>query len=472
MKQWFRPTLMRRIVAALILAFLLAWTVLVGYQYIEFKHAMAQNSGLRQIGMALSLELDKINNADHAKVAVAVTADQFNTLRGQAGRLPGSLVYQLWDRNGQLIYTSTELGAVILAGDPNQVIDRNINGTMFWVFQQDTPRWSLRIAEPRVTDATVLTWFGSDLIPYLLLAFPFVLLPIVIAVYQGLRPLRRLTALISARPADDLSPIGLDLKYAELKPVVSAFESLLENLRSKVQRERELVQDAAHELQTPMAVIIAQAHLVSQAVNSSERQAALNRLDNAISRASHLTQQLLELNALDESQQRELKRIDIAHLVRQAIAQRAANALTRRIDLSLDAPEELYQSVDVAAFHSILHNLLDNALRYVPEGGRIAVSLHTTDGMMTLLVADNGPGIPEEERERIFERFYRGRGHDTPGSGLGLAIVKQATARMRGHIKISPGLDNRGCQFRVCIPFEVQGKIVDSLSQSAPSRQY
>ena len=451
MKQWLRPTLARRVVLALLTAFLLVWSVLLAYEYIGFKQAMSSNSGLQQLGKALHTALAELDDPEQAKTAVAATAVWLNALRHDAGQYPGNLLFQLRDRHDRPIYSSPELGALHLAGAPMQLTDSRIGKRVFWVYRQDGPRWSLRIAEPKLDDSAILSGLGGNLLPYMLISFPLVLLPIWLAVHRGLRPLRRLAARIAARQTDDLSPLGADLKYVELQPLLVAFENMLGKLRNKVQRERAFVQDAAHELRTPMAVIATQAYVMARAVDAGQRLQAQSHLDDAIARASHLTQQLLELAMLDEVPMAEAKATDVAHLLRKLLAQQVPHALLRRIDLSLDAPESLIRPLDLPAFQSIVNNLVENAVRYVPAGGRIVVTLDVSDGGMTLLVADDGPGIAEELRELVFERFYRGRGHDASGSGLGLAIVKQAAARMRGSVRILLGLDGGGCGFLVRI---------------------
>ena len=125
-------------------------------------------------------------------------------------------------------------------------------------------------------------------------------------------------------------------------------------------------------------------------------------------------------------------------------------ALKRNMDISLVAPDELSFALEIHAFRSILQNLIDNAIRYGCEGGNIVVELQRRDGNLLLRVADDGPGISESERGRVFERFYRGSGrNDARGSGLGLTIVKQAATRLGGTIQVGPGLSGRGCSFVV-----------------------
>ncbi|MDM5181523.1 ATP-binding protein [Massilia sp. DJPM01] len=444
MRPWRRPTLVRRVMAALGMAFLLVWGMLLGYEYLRFKQESEQNSGVQKVGTALYAALVRLERPDQVQAAVATTAIWLNQLRHDANNLPDDLVFELRDRAGRLVYTSSAA-----ARRPPAAVAGQAGGAAYWIYQRDAPDWSLRIAEPKPERSATLGGLGRGLIPYLLISLPCVVLPLWLAVHQGLRPLRLLAERIAARQRDDLSPIGMDPKYSELRPLVAAFEELLAKLRGKAQRERAFIQDAAHELRTPMAVISTQAHVIARAADPAERQQAQEHLNLAIARASHLTRQLLELATLDEMEPATFETVDVADIVRQLLAQQVPGVLARRMDLSLDAPDTLNWSVEVAAFQSIVTNLLDNSLRYVPLGGCVLVCLRSDDTALILSFADDGPGIPEDQREHIFERFYRGRGHDTPGSGLGLAIVRQAAARAGGSVRIIPGLHGKGCGVEV-----------------------
>jgi signal transduction histidine kinase len=286
----------------------------------------------------------------------------------------------------------------------------------------------------------------------MLIALPIMVLTIWLVVARGLRPLRVLSQLIADKNKDDLTPLQFTSEYAELKPLTAALDRLLSQLRSKIAREHAFVQDAAHELRTPMAVISAQAHVLTLAETASERHLAERNLESAIDRSSHLIAQLLEMSHIDNDKLQVVEAIDVAALLQQELARLAPAAIARQIELSLDAPNQLLSRVDANLLQSIVQNLLNNAILYVNEGDQIEVQLCQTDESMRLSVADNGPGIPLADRERIFERFYRGVGHDVAGTGLGLAIVAQAVARLNGRIELSTGLDERGCCFTVTLP--------------------
>jgi two-component system, OmpR family, sensor histidine kinase QseC len=451
MTRLFEPTLTRRVVLAVLVAFLLTWVVLLSFQYLEVRLTERQNPGLvqicEQIQDALRVELD----APGAQAIVAAI-DRMSSGSRQRQNVPGSLLIQVVDRRqGRVLYASPALAGALLSGDPAHQTRQRLPGGLFEVAQRDTPRWSVRVAQAHIERAWILKSLAVDLIKYMLIALPFILLPVWLAVSRGLRPLRELSGRIAARGTDDLSAIGIEPKHAELKPIAAALDGLLARLTARMERERAFLQDAAHELRTPLAVISAQAHALAHSTIATEREEAGRHLAAAIDRASHLVHQLLALARLDIERAQVAKLVDLAQLVRQDLAGFAHAARTRNLELSMEGPDRLDIAIEVALFQSVLHNLVDNAIRYGHDGGQVVVELKPLSGGWSLAVSDDGPGIAQAEQALVFERFYRGTGHDAPGTGLGLAIVAQAAARLGGRVGLTAGIDGRGCQFKLTV---------------------
>lgn len=436
LRHLLRPTLPRRVLGALLLAFALVAVALLALDYLEFKHDMATHPGVQRVADGLAATLADAATPHDAALITQASARGLNRMRHDAGLLPGDVEFLLRDAQGATVFASA--GAA------------SANGATHWTAQARGGAWQLTLAEPRVSDATVIGWFSRELLGYLLLAFPLVLLPLWIAVRRGMRPLQQLAQTVAARDASDLSPLGLQPRHDELRTLAAAFDALLARLRQQRDRERAFVQDAAHELRTPMAVVAAQAHLLAHANDTTERQQAAAALDAALRRAAHLSRQLLTLATLDEARHGAPEPIDLSGLVEQSLAQLAPEALARGLELSLDAPPTLPVHIDRTAFESVLINLVDNALRYVPSGGHVAVTLCKQGGTVSLTVADDGPGIPQADRGAVFERFWRGAaGAQSAGTGLGLAIVKRAATRLGGSVRLTDGLAGRGCGFVV-----------------------
>ena len=445
----FQPTLVRRVFIAMVIAFLAIWLVLIAFQYARDANENDIRSG---IGSFMQYEMKAFEGAKTAPEAYQFALSlerEFNRGRRFDGR-PDALM-ELADHQGKRLLRMTNLP---LAGSAGQVLPVRLNGRDYLIFRGDTELWTFQVAYPLLSFWDVAHQFGREFGLRLLIAFPLILLPIWYAVARGLRPLRTLSKCIAARHESDLSPVNFDVHYGELKPVVSAIDRLLIQLARKISTERTFVQDAAHELRTPLAVISAHVHGLARAATEQDKLEAEQHVGDAIARASHLIQQLLELARVDGKPIESLSFLDASHLTRQALAQAAPFARARQIELSLEAPDRLLHPLEMHTFQSILHNLLDNAIRYIDPGGKIVVELKRAATTLMLSVTDDGPGISEKDRSTIFERFRRGKAHDLPGSGLGLAIVQQAALRMGGEVLLSNGLYGRGCQFTVAIPVE------------------
>jgi len=265
------------------------------------------------------------------------------------------------------------------------------------------------------------------------------------AAKRGIRPIKEMAASVSQRRLGDLNPIDDQLGYAETVPLIAAFNELLAREARRLDAERGFLADAAHELRTPIAALTASAHQVSAATDEETRRAAAIRLDQGAARVSHLLSQLLMTARIDASPVfSKLETIDAAELLRQRLAALVPAARRKGITLSLDAPDTAAVEANVLAFDSIVENLVDNAIRYTPQGGSVTVTLQNSGHHVELNIKDSGPGIAPELHNAVFERFFRIPGADAQGSGLGLAIVRRLAEALGSSIQLGPGLDGRG----------------------------
>ena len=454
MKRWLQPTLVKRMMGALLLAFALVWLVLMARQLYLATDREAFDQNLQSLGENLLASIAPVETPGEARAMVAATAALINQSY-RSNHVPGVLLMELRAADGKRLFWSPEGGKAALRGTPGRIDGGEVNGQPYRLYQGASGRWSLLVAAPRMPTGWVVGTLSGGLTIDMLIALPFVLLPLWLAVTRGLRPLRSLSGQIAARSAGDLAPLVTRPRHAELQPLALALDQLLARLRHKLAREQAFVQDAAHELRTPMAVMAAQAHVLLMSADANVRSDAERRMRQAIARASHLVGQLLDLAQLDQHRQAHAGVRDVAQLLRHELALIAPTALARQIDLSLDAPDTLHHALDVPAFQSIVHNLLNNALAYVPDHGQVRVSLQPGQTGLVLTVADDGPGIAPDQRALVFERFHRGGGNgDTnkaPGAGLGLAIVREAAARMDGCVTLDDGIDGCGCTFAVML---------------------
>lgn len=361
----------------------------------------------------------------------------------------GRFVSQIWSTKGELVYSS-----VLDDGPPLQP-----PGFHFVVWEGHTWRVYTLPRETRTVQVAVTRQDRnqgfSSLVVWLLLpmALLVVLLGVLIheAVSRALRPLDQLRRDIGQREMAQLHAVPLTDLPDEVAPLAQTLNQLLQRLDHLLAGQRQFLADAAHELNTPLAAIKLQAQLARRA-QAGERQTALDDLDAGIERAIHLAAQLLQLARLEPDQReptQEAVRLDA--LVRQAVAAFSGAADARDTDLGIVRADAATLVGDRAALRALLDNLLDNALRYTPPGARIDVSLRQDADAVLLEIADNGPGIPAQDRSRATERFVRLNQSDVTGSGLGLAIARETAALHGGSLQLddTPG---GGLTVRVRLP--------------------
>ncbi|MDR7270213.1 signal transduction histidine kinase [Pelomonas saccharophila] len=450
---WLRqPSLMRRTAGAIALAFVLVLGVLLVHDYLETRQAYVQDLAIRNRAELWAPELAALPDVAEAERLMTSLARINERWRGRTGQPHSPVVYQLRDASGQVRAAYPPESMEAFAAGPEPVTQQPVYGLKHWVVLQQAGPWQLVIAEPAEPLAPLLWRLADDILDKLLLALPLVVLPVGLALWTGLSPLRRLTRALAARAPQDLSPLGVQPPHRELRPLAEAFEGLLAQLRRKLERERRFVQEAAHELRTPLAAVTTQAHVLAHAEAPEDRIRAEAAMVQMLQRASHLSQQLLDLAVLDDATGGPAQAVDLVPLLEQALAAASDTANAHGLELSLDAPEALQATLQLQAWQSVLHNLLDNALRYVPAGGRIEVALRQAREGIELSVADDGPGLPAEWQERAFDRFWRAPGQQVSGSGLGLAIVRQAACRLGGQVSVTQGLGGRGIAFVLSLP--------------------
>lgn len=280
------------------------------------------------------------------------------------------------------------------------------------------------------------------------------LLAILITAYFSLRPLRQSAKLISSRQPGNLTPIETKEQYKEIRPIIAAINNLMSRVDAANQREKRFMADAAHELRTPIAAVIAQLHLLMQIDNPKEKGEIINDIQETLNRAASLSHQLIDLARLEtEDFLLNKEQVDLPALISHLISSHIPYAINKDIDVELQSPKSFYILTDKLALSNIFTNLLENAIKYCPEKGKIKVILKDlTPFGGTISVQDNGRGIPEDSRQLIFSRFYRVPGTMETGSGLGLSIAQNLAHKIGAVIRVTDGLDNQGIGFIIDLP--------------------
>lgn len=375
---------------------------------------------------------------------------------GVIGEEEFDFVIRIWDRDGVTVYYShphrvlpnlTQLGFSTVdttEGPWRQFALQYLNETI----EVAQP---LRVRHNLAADAALRT-----LAPFFLL-LPLLGILIWLIVTRGLAPLERIARSVRARTPDTLDPLEETAAPEEVQPLVRALNDLLARLDAALGAQRAFIADAAHELRTPLAALQLQAQLVERAASAQERRVASADLQRGLARAGHTVQQLLTLARLEPGAVRRapFAAVALAEAARAAIAALVPLSVERDIDLGLAAADEqLSVQADADALQTLLTNLIGNALRYTPRGGRVDVRVELDNARPCLEVCDTGPGIPPEERGRVFDRFYR---RATPaqdeaiGSGLGLSIVQRIAEHHGATIRLddAPG---GGLRARIVFP--------------------
>lgn len=396
-------------------------------------------------------EIDDLFDYQLRQAALSLTDRALARAEGAGGA--GDLVFQIWDESGRVrLYVSrpgfalppvTELGFSTAAGATGvwRIYTTMIGDEVVQVGQPLHVREELAISATRRTLAP------------LLILLPLLALLVWKIVGRALQPLESLAGAAAARTPAALEPFDERAVPEEVVPLVRALNGLLERLGGAMAAQRAFVADAAHELRTPLAALKLQTQLARDA-DGAERAAALLELEGGLDRATHVVRQLLTLARLEPGAEAGARRdrVALAELAREAVADHAVLAERGQVDLGVsDAREDAVALGDGGALHTLLANLVDNAVRYTPPGGRVDVSAGSDGGRSWLEVADTGPGIPAAERERVFDRFYRVPGATGSGSGLGLAIVRAIADRNGAAVTLgdTPG---GGLTVRVSFP--------------------
>jgi two-component system, OmpR family, sensor kinase len=354
-------------------------------------------------------------------------------------------VVQVWTLDGVRIYLSR----------PHSVLP-NITTLGFSTVTTSEGLWRvygaqamtkvIQVAQPmRVRKEQAVDLALKTLRPFALL-LPVLGFLIWIAVGRALQPLQRLTTLVKARRVDALDPLPNERLPDEVRPLVDALNDLLVRLGVALDRERAFMADAAHELRTPLTALHLQMGTLSRAANEAERNDAMEKLSAGMQRAIRLVEQMLSLARQEPRVEPTRAPVPLADIARDVVAELVPLADAKQIDLGISNSQPVVVMGDPDALRTLTRNLVDNAVRYTPAGGRVDVSVENggDSGQTLLKIVDNGPGIPPEERSRVLDRFYRRPGTSPPGSGLGMAIVKAIADTHGATLELDAGPDGTG----------------------------
>jgi len=312
------------------------------------------------------------------------------------------------------------------------------------------------VSEANELRATLQQEILTGMLTPQLIVLPLAALLAGLGMTHGLEPLSIMQERLLERTPNDLSPINDDLAPAEIMPLIAAMNDLLARLAASTETQRRFVANAAHQLKTPLAGIRTQAELALRAPGPEGLDASLRQLIRGSERATRLVNQLLALARAEQPERAGAASVDLNELARRLTLEWVPAAMRKGLDLGFDAaPEAALVHGNTLMLAELLGNLIDNALLYTPAPGQVSVRVGHEAGEPFFEVEDSGPGIAEENRARVFDRFFRVLGSDADGSGLGLSIVKEIAEQHGARIQfLSPlrPMALPGTRLRVIFP--------------------
>jgi two-component system, OmpR family, sensor histidine kinase QseC len=357
--------------------------------------------------------------------------------------------YQVWVAGREALRSPSAPSVPLKASFADGASRERIGGEVWWVHAVSDPERALQVQVGKQQSrwahdmrglwrfGVVNSWLFSAVVGLVCWG----------VIRWSLAPVTALRTAVQRRSAFDLTPLSTRRLPDEVRPLVDSFNRLLERLEYAIQAERRFIADAAHELRTPLAALSALAQVAVRTESMEEKNAALSKLEAVVARSTRLSEQLLDLARLDAAKGTDhYQPVDLSELVELVVRDFETVAHQKRQTLQMDtAPCVILGSTDELGI--LLRNLVDNALRFSGEGGRVAVSCQQALAQrksVLLTVADNGPGVPLSERERIFDRFYRVPGNGQHGSGIGLALASSIARSHGATIQVGDGLHGRG----------------------------
>lgn len=456
-------SLQARILAVLAASIILCWAgvLVVFLAYTARGQTGLWDSELEAIGTKIFYSIPSDFSADPGSLArrEAIVPPERQDARDRAMMEGEHLAFQVWLNRKQLVVRAPGSPATALRPDFGDGFASTLAEGKRWrvfVISDATGKVQVQVGILQsMLDAELRQRaFGSLGIATLLLVWVGTVMWF--ALRHSLKPVFAIQEAVRQRQRFDLTPLPVAALPTELRPLVESFNHLLGQVDQAVEVERRFIGDAAHELRTPLAALQAQAQVALRAQTAAEKDAALVKLLTVAERSTRLSEQLL----------------DMARLNAGVIASRQAPADLGELIVHVSREFDVYarqnnRLIMVQTSHCVIHcdiddigillrNLVDNALRYTAEGGRVRMSCsHVVENganRVCLEVADDGPGVPENEREAVFQRFYRGSGSSGRGSGIGLSLVAGIAQLHRAEIRLCAGLDGRGLGIRILFP--------------------
>jgi two-component system, OmpR family, sensor histidine kinase QseC len=440
---WF--SLRRRLLVLLLGGVSACWLAMLVSSYVETHDEIDELMDGQLVVAAQTL----ITLAAHEADEMAPFDDEQDELKAEHHL--EHLRFQIWTDTGRMVLNSPDTPSAPLAEKEGFSDGQDKEGKHpYWRYYVDwTKDRTARVivGENRHVREELVGNTVEQLLLPTLLGLPLIGVWVWLAIRHGLGPLDEVARQIATREPEHLDALAPTTAPTEIRPLVESINHLFTRVEKTIESEKRFTADAAHELRTPLAALAAQAQVALRARDADERRHAIDQLIASSRRSARLVDQLLTLAKVDPTEAAPVGTVELDWLAQQVCAINGPLAVENSVTLELDT---IYTTVtgDADMLRILLRNLVDNAIRYTPAGGRVAVSVTER----TLSVIDSGPGIPAEERERVFDRFHRLAGQDKEGSGLGLSIVARIAELHRATVHLADGDGGVGLKISVEFP--------------------
>ena len=448
-----RPSLRKRLFLALLAIFVIAWICAAVYISAEM---MRDRGGLRDRWL-VDVAQEILLSMPSAVVQFKATDNlQLGEERMPATEKMGRMNFQVWSKAGRVLAVrSSNAPAPPLKPDfADGFATVMVDGEEWRVYATSDARneVQVQIAKPTAEFiAETRKWIRIG-VGLSLVALCLIGIALKLVIRWTMRSIVAMQETMKARDALDLRPLPDGDLPDEVLPLVDSFNRLLARLDGAVQSERQFLAEAAHELRTPLAVLLTHAQVAARSRTLEEARGPLQQLVHGVERSARLSQQLLDSARLDVEGRAGLQcTLELADIVSVVTDEYEIMAAQKGQAITLDAEGgAIVGNVDELGI--LIGNLVDNAVRYTPRGGRVAVRCQRAGDRVQLQVLDDGPGVDADDRARVFDRFYRVAGSNERGSGIGLSLVARIAQSHQATIETGAGLDGRGFGVTVCFP--------------------
>lgn len=440
-------SLRARLLAGVLFATVLVWSALAASGYFESRRQLEElmDANLEQTAELLAAQLTEEDDRDEIELEHV----------RQLHRYGRRVAFQVWERGTRLRLRSSSAPNRRLSPATSGFTTNSVDGQMWRVFSTwaGAQQALVQVGEPVPARQRVSLEITEHLLAPVAIALPLLALALLMAIRNGMKPLTLLAKQVADMDPDRLQPVRAASAPREVRPLVEQLNQLFARIGQSLEKERRFTADAAHELRTPMAAIAVQAQVAQGATAPAERERAIGKVLEASQRGTHLVDQLLTLARADSASRTESEApCDLVRVAREVLGDIAPASHERGVQLELESPPSLMVSGNETWLRILIRNLADNAVRYCHPGGHVRVRLSSGAENTLLEVCDDGPGIPEEDRERVFERFYRIADSGVSGSGLGLSIVSRIAQTYGARLAMDEGEGGKGLRVRLFLP--------------------